>query len=181
MTHASVDLRNEHDGILFGLDILEQMADSARKTGAHHTDDVREMIRFLRLFADKCHHGKEEGLFFPALEKAGVPSQGGPIGQMLLEHTEGRKHVAAMDAALRDGELDCIAFAAAAEDYATLLRAHIGKENKVLFPAGDRMLPAAQHQQLLRQFEAHEEAVMGKDTLSRLRGLLDALEQKYLK
>lgn len=31
---------------------------------------------FLRTYADKLHHGKEEALFFPMLVKRGVPPQG---------------------------------------------------------------------------------------------------------
>lgn len=181
MTHASVDLRNEHDGILFGLDILEQMADSARKTGAHHTDDVREMIRFLRLFADKCHHGKEEGLFFPALEKAGVPSQGGPIGQMLLEHTQGRQFIAAMGASAEGVGMKADDFIQAAAGYVRLMRAHIEKENTVLFPMGDRLLPPEEQARLLKEFEAFEETVIGGGVHEGLHETLHQFGEKYLK
>jgi hemerythrin-like domain-containing protein len=110
-----------------------------------------------------------------------VPNKNGPIGQMLLEHAEGRKHIAAMDASLQNGVLDGAAFAAAAENYITLLRAHISKENNILFPMGDRLLPAAQQQLLLKQFEEHEETVMGKGTHEKLHKLLDQFEEKYLK
>jgi hemerythrin-like domain-containing protein len=34
---------------------------------------------FLKEFADRCHHGKEEDFLFPALEKAGIKKEGGPI------------------------------------------------------------------------------------------------------
>ena len=86
MKFASEDLRNEHEGVLFGLDILEKMADTIRQEGMMDAKDAAEMVNFFRLFADKCHHGKEEGLMFPAMEKVGIPNKGGPIGQMLAEH-----------------------------------------------------------------------------------------------
>jgi len=34
---------------------------------------LQEIVEFMRTFADKCHHGKEETHLFPALEKKGVP------------------------------------------------------------------------------------------------------------
>lgn len=86
MVYASSDLKNEHEGILFGLQILKKMVFKLENTDVE-LSDFQDMIGFFSLFADKCHHGKEEGLFFPALEKAGVPNLNGPIGQMLLEHT----------------------------------------------------------------------------------------------
>jgi hemerythrin-like domain-containing protein len=36
------------------------------------------MMEFLSVFADTCHHGKEEDFLFPGLEAAGIPNEGGP-------------------------------------------------------------------------------------------------------
>ena len=41
---------------------------------------------FTQNFTDVCHHGKEEEALFPALEKAGMPTNMGPIHMMLLDH-----------------------------------------------------------------------------------------------
>jgi len=180
MRFASEDLRNEHEGVLFGLDILEKMAEKARQAGAMDVEDVKEMVNFLRLFADKCHHGKEEGLMFPAMEKVGIPNEGGPIGQMLLEHTQGRQYIAEMAASTEGGALQADRFAGAATSYIQLMRAHIDKENSVLFPAGDRMLSINVQEQLLDQFEGFEEEVMGKGTHEKLHETLHRFEEKYL-
>lgn len=176
MKYASEDLRTEHRGILFGLDILEKMAEGAADTG-----DAGEMVNFFRLFADKCHHGKEEGLLFPAMEKAGIPNKGGPIGQMLAEHAQGREYIAEMGASAGGGALQADRFKEAAAGYIQLMRAHIDKENSVLFPAGDRMLPMDVQKQLLDRFEGFEEEVMGKGTHEKLHEVLHRLEEKYLK
>ncbi len=48
------------------------------------------------MFADQCHHGKEEDLLFPAMEAAGIPRESGPIGVMLEEHNIGRQYVRGM-------------------------------------------------------------------------------------
>ena len=184
MAYASSDLVQEHEGILFGLKILEKMASmieshNATRDSSPPREDLAGMVDFLKLFADKCHHGKEEGLLFPALEAAGVRRDGGPIGQMLAEHVEGRRLIAAMADALDAGP-DLPAFAAAARRYIDLLRAHIGKENGVLFPLADRALPAAIQSELLEKFEKHELVAMGPGTHERLHGELGRFERKYL-
>jgi len=63
-------------------------------------NDLKEMVNFFKLFADKCHHGKEEGMLFPEMEKVGITKENGPIGQMLLEHVEGRKYISQMSESL---------------------------------------------------------------------------------
>ena len=53
------------------------------QTGApEHLD---QLFEFFGVFVDRCHHGKEEALLFPALEAVGIGNNGGPIGVMLRE------------------------------------------------------------------------------------------------
>ncbi len=181
MKYASEDLRNEHEGVLFGLDILEEMANTVKQSRAVDPKDIDDMVNFLRLFADKCHHGKEENLMFPAMEMVGIPNKGGPIGQMLIEHNQGRQYIAEMEASISSGILHADRFTEAATGYINLMRAHIEKENTVLFPMGDKMLPMNEQEHLLNQFEVFEEEVMGKDTHEKLHETLHRFEKKYLK
>ncbi|HOO11779.1 MAG TPA: hemerythrin domain-containing protein [Bacillota bacterium] len=180
MKYASEDLINEHKGILFGLRILQKIVKTVEQPGEADIKDINDIIDFLRLFADKCHHGKEEGLMFPALEEAGIPNEGGPIGQMLKEHIQGRQCIAEMAASVGSRALQADRFTEAATNYIDLLREHIQKENTVLFPMGDRILPFDKQRQLLEQFEAFEEEVMGKGTHERLHETLHKLGEKYL-
>jgi hemerythrin-like domain-containing protein len=180
MRFASEDLRNEHEGILFGLRILDRMTEFIRDGEEVDRADLTEMVDFLRLFADKCHHGKEEGFLFPAMEDVGIPKDFGPIGQMLLEHAEGRRFITEMDQSIGGEVVDAQAFATNAAEYIELMRAHIDKENNVLFPMGDRLISEEKQEELLRQFEDHERNVMGPGIHEKLHGILDALESKYL-
>jgi hemerythrin-like domain-containing protein len=124
MSKAIDDLMHEHEAILSGLGILDAMVGRLGQKSPPTAEDLRSFIGFLKEFADKCHHGKEEGILFPARVEAGIPEKGGPIGQMLAEHAEGRKLIKGMEAAIA-GDVDARAFAATANGYATLLRAHI--------------------------------------------------------
>lgn len=180
MRYASEDLMHEHEGILLGLKILERIAGTAEESGKADVKDIADMVGFLKLFADKCHHGKEEGMMFPAMEKAGIPKENGPIGQMLIEHNEGRRLIAEMAASIDEDILQASRFSSAALDYIGLMRAHIEKENKVLFPLGDKKLPVEEQKNLIIRFEEFEEEIMGEGTHEKLHKLLNDLKNKYL-
>lgn len=55
--------------------------------------DHDRIVQFFQVFADKCHHGKEENLLFPELERSGSPKERGPIAVMLAEHEQGQSFV----------------------------------------------------------------------------------------
>jgi len=57
MVYAGSNLKNEHEGILFGLQILEKMGFKLENTNVELCD-FQYMIGFFSLFADKCHQGK---------------------------------------------------------------------------------------------------------------------------
>lgn len=173
------DLRHEHEAIRFSLRILGVMTSRAR-AGSLSVDDALAMLAFLKEFADKCHHGKEEGILFPELEKAGIPNEGGPIGAMLREHELGRGYIRDMEAALRKESADHAAFARAADAYGDLLDRHIEKENTVLFPMGERVIDGRGRDAIYERFEAHEEKVIGAGRHEELHAMLAAFERKYL-
>lgn len=89
-------LKEEHKVILSALKILKNFVDELDNGKSISLDDIKSIIEFFRQFADKCHHGKEEDILFIELEKTGILKDGGPIGQMLIEHTEGREYVKGM-------------------------------------------------------------------------------------
>ncbi len=179
MKYASEDLMNEHEAILRGLAILERIAVFAETDKLVDKNDPSAMIDFLKVFADTCHHGKEEKILFPAMERYGIPRERGPIGQMLVEHEEGRKYVRAMAEAVAKTPFDAGSFAANARGYIELLRAHIRKENEILFPMGDKAIPDSGQREILEGFERHEETVIGHGVHERLHAMLDDFSEKY--
>lgn len=149
-------LRDEHRVILRALDVLEMAAAQLARGRPLPDGWWQEIVAWLRSFADKNHHAKEEAALFPAMVKAGVPSEGGPIAVMLEEHERGRALVRAMEAG------DAAARSAKAREYIALLREHIDKENGVLFPMADAVLDDRAQGALAREFEAVE-AEQGRD------------------
>lgn len=178
MSHAIEDLLNDHQAILSALQILEKMAFAEEKGEPVDQKDILDFIGFLREFTDKCHHGKEEGLLFPALIAYGVPDRGGPVGVMMNEHHLGREFIQEMEAA-STSVIDREKFARVARQYIELLRNHIAKENRVLFPLADKVLPGDQLDRLHEDFEDHEEKVIGHGRHEQLHAMLRDLQEKY--
>jgi hemerythrin-like domain-containing protein len=104
-----------------------------------------DAVAFIRNYADRFHHAKEEDVLFLALVKNGMPEKQSPIEAMHIEHEQGRTHVRAIEAAARKalagdaGQISLIA--SQARGYAQLLRGHIDKEDTILYPLAERVLP----------------------------------------
>ncbi|MBA4383719.1 MAG: hemerythrin [Anaerolinea sp.] len=178
MSKAMTDLMNDHDAILVALDIFSKILDSIQKKTTPDPDELLDFLDFLREFADKCHHGKEEGILFPAMIAAGVPDRGGPIGVMMAEHIQGRGLIHNMLESLEEPE-DFARFEKAGRAYIELLRTHIQKENNVLFPMADRVISSEQLESMYHAFEEHEEKVIGHGRHDELHAILDKLKASY--
>jgi hemerythrin-like domain-containing protein len=176
-------LKSEHRVIEQVLHCLEQIADEGRAQGRVEAEPARDAIAFLRNFADRCHHGKEENHLFPALEAAGFPRHGGPVGVMLHEHDLGRQHIGQMDAALEPATTGQAAtveqFWAHAHGCVDLLRQHIAKEDQILFALADRVFSPEDQAALLEAFGHVEAEEMGEGTHQRFLDVANRLAERY--
>lgn len=177
-------LKEEHEEIGLMLRVLTEI--SRRLKAAEKVDprDIEQAVEFIKVFADKCHHGKEEDVLFPEMEKTGISRRAGPIGVMLSEHNAGRDFVRGMsEAAGAYGAGDTAAagkFADNALGYAGLLARHIYKENNVLYPMADARIPADVQDRMLDRFKEIELAI-GEGAHERLHEGLHRLAAGYLK
>ena len=179
---ATEILIREHDLILRGIRVLEALARLANTGTDVPAADAGAIIEFIRKFADGIHHAKEEGVLFPAMQAAGIPNQGGPIGMMLTEHDLGRAAVRRMDEAVSafgSGPAALEAFSRAAFDYSTLLSNHIFKENNVLFRMADQVIPTAQDAVMVAAYDEHEAKVAGPGEHERFQAIVGGLEGRY--
>ncbi len=189
MTHSNDDaqptqvLREEHQVILRVLAVLEALVSRSQRGDGFEAAALGQCVTFFKLFADACHHAKEEDLLFPVMEAAGIPRDGGPIGVMLYEHKLAREHTAAMADALKavDAGNDAAIqrFHAAAGQYIELLTNHIFKEDNVLFNMGDRVMPADARTTLCRQFCEVGCRSFGGRRLEELTRLADELVMRW--
>ena len=176
-------LSDEHRVIEVVLNCLGKITEEANRTGELDEASANQAIDVIRTFADKCHHGKEENHLFATLIEKGMPKEGGPVGQMLVEHEQGRAFVKGMAdnvTKAATGNADALSnFTQNAHGYVQLLRAHIQKEDGVLFPMADKVLNEDDQKTLMKAFEAVESDHMGTGTHEKYIGIVVSLAKKY--
>jgi hemerythrin-like domain-containing protein len=178
------ELSQEHQAILLMIRILEKIGQKLEAGERVDVSHLEKAVDFIKGFADKCHHAKEEDLLFPAMEKAGIPRTGGPLGVMLNEHVAGRGFVKGMTdaiAGLKKGDKAAgRLFAENAGKYGALLSQHIFKEDRILYPMADARLSAEEQAELSAHFADVEEKVVGRGKHEEYHRLLKELEAAYL-
>lgn len=177
------DLMHEHEAITVMLSIMNKISENIRKQSNPDPEELNKVVDFLKTFADKCHHGKEETALFPALIEGGMSNQTGPVAVMLHEHELGRGFI--KELALAAGSIPStdksaeILAAEAIENYVSLMQNHIRKENNVLFPMVDMLLSSGKQQNIYHAFESIEDEVVGHGVHEHFHDLLLQLRAKY--
>ncbi len=108
------------------------------------------VIDFIRQYADKFHHAKEEDILFKYFD-AGSDI----LAVMYKEHEIGRQHVRSALTALEQGDASAIIDHLSA--YGALLKEHIRKEDEILYPWMNRELTDSQVGQLFSKFSMVDE------------------------
>jgi hemerythrin-like domain-containing protein len=150
----------------------------AQSLGAGRLDEraARLALRFLREFADRTHHLKEERLLFPAIEANGYfPGCG-----LAQEHEDGRERVRGMGdavAAAASGDPEAVRlFARQARSYIGFLREHIQKEDDCLADVTASTLSSEARVRLTAQFDELERQEIGERAFERYTALAEEIE-----
>ncbi len=155
ITRVMVD---EHRLILRMIALVENNTAAMEAGRFRNWQFFLDAIDFIRNYADRFHHAKEEDVLFVELINNGMPEKSSPIEAMLIEHDQGRAHVRAMEeAAIRaqagePGQIPIIA--EHARGYIELLRGHIRKEDDILYPLAERVLPEEVRPGMLAAYQA---------------------------
>ena len=175
VTQVMVD---EHQLILRMITLVEQNTALLEEGEFRNWQFYLDAVDFIRNFADRFHHSKEEDVLFSELVKNGMPEKQSPIEAMHMEHDQGRAHVRAMEEAAQraiDGETgQATIIAEQAKGYAELLRGHIEKENDILYPLAQRVMSAADDATVLAGIDSAEAAV-GPDTHAKYYAIADEI------
>lgn len=138
------------------------------------TEEGRELVRatvdFIRNYADRYHHAKEEDILF------GYFDSGLEILQVMhKEHETGRSHVRAVLQAVDNRDQEAVRVHLSA--YRDLLQEHIRKEDEILYPWMDNNMSTGQVGELFRRF-GEVDAEFG-DTEEKYREFVENLEQRF--
>lgn len=168
-------MMEEHKIIKRMLVVVRKFSIKVLNNEAIDYNDFNSVIDFVRNYADKHHHNKEEVILFKKMsEVLGERIEKGPIMGMLVEHDLGRLFMGNLEIALgkfkagdSDSRVDIIANAIA---YTDLLNRHIDKEDTAIYTFAQNRLSKEQLEEIdAKCFDVENEATKNR------------LQDKYIK
>jgi len=158
---------------------IKDMLKRVEQTGEIDPLFVDIAVDFIRTYADRTHHGKEEDILFRDLNKKELSTvDRGIMNELIEEHVFGRKTTKALveaNSRYRNGD------SAALSDVAGCLKTlvdfyprHIEKEDKVFFPASRAYFSEAEDQRMLAEFMDFDQKMIHE----KYRSVVDDLENE---
>jgi len=173
------ELKHDHQVIqqvVAGMSAVAELLDSGKQVDP---SVLADLVQFLRVFADQCHHEKEERHLFPLLATNANVSTRRELESLEREHRSAKQLVAQLakvaevyvhnPAAVRYRVIDLL------QQLVELYPAHIWKEDFLLFPLAQQNLSPAEQQNLEEKFENVEREV-GEDVHAGFEMLAKKLE-----
>ncbi len=176
----------EHDNIRRMLKVMRKICYNLMTKSDYDLGDFPKIIDFVRNYADKHHHGKEEDILFTTMNREIEKlAKSGAITGMYIEHDNGRLYMNNLKTALEEfkkgndeARLDIIANAIS---YTDLLDRHIEKENTAMYKFAERMLNDRVKSTVDAECRKIEKKAAEMGIQEKYLKLLDELEIKYLK
>ena len=163
------ELVNEHALIKRLLAMIPEFIDNLDVASEQGRQLIVDGIDFIRSYADKYHHAKEEEILFKYFdENLDI------IKAMYEDHEKARARVRAMLKALAKKDKEAISKQLSA--YQELLTEHIKKEDEILYPWMDRNLSITQIGELFSKFNEKDKEF--GDAPKRCGEFINNLEEK---
>jgi hemerythrin-like domain-containing protein len=179
--NLTTDLVEEHKLIKRMIDVLEKSIAKLEKGETVNPLVFEQATDFVRNFADKFHHAKEEDILFKEMVKKGMPEKDSPIEAMLIEHDQGREFVKGVVNATEDlqkGNKEAVKeLIRNAKGYIELLREHIEKENDILYPLAERMFTEDEKSRQNGLFKEANLKKGGQTTADKYKDIVISLEK----
>jgi hemerythrin-like domain-containing protein len=147
----------EHRLIEGMIAVIQRRLDRAAQAQSIDPSFVDTAVDFIRVYADRTHHGKEEDILFRTLQQKGLSDEHRRImNELVEEHALGRETTKALvEANMRYRKKDIGALAEVTDRLRTLVGfypKHIKKEDAVFFPAAVAYLTEQEDQAMLAEF-----------------------------
>jgi len=178
-------LIDEHRAIERVLSSLERAAKRLHRGDEVYLRFFSGCNVFFKEFVEAYHHAREEQFLYPALVQHGVSNESGPVAVMLAEHEQGRYLNLLLGKATGQfitGEMrkkdDVIKHAGL---YIKLLRLHIYKEEHILAPLVDKIIPTDEQERITHAFNSFGQLETGEDIHEKYFGLSERLEKESVR
>jgi len=163
-------LVDEHLLIKRWIALIPQVIENLNLDSPHGRQLIYDGIDFIRTFADKYHHAKEEDILFKYFD------ENLDIIKVIREdHENARAHVSMILEAIDNKDRKTIIKHLI--DYQKLLTEHIKKEDEILYPWMERNLSIAQIGDLFSKFNIAVKEF--KSTPQRSREFIERVEREY--
>jgi len=146
----------EHRLIERMIALIGKRANAGERSGEIDPLFIDAAVDFIRVYADRTHHGKEEEILFRDLSSRDLSDDDRRVmNELVEEHKLGRRTVAALVAATSDyrrGDSGSLATIVAKLRFlAEFYPKHIEKEDKVFFPASMKYFDDAERESMLAE------------------------------
>ncbi|MDP7244067.1 MAG: hemerythrin domain-containing protein [Flavobacteriales bacterium] len=169
-------LSDEHQNILKVINALIKECNALESEKELDKAFFETAINFIRNYADKFHHAKEEDILFVELCKDTVQMQCNPVEQMLHEHDLGRNFVKGIEKGLKENNKKEVI--KNTRGYAQLLQEHIYKEDNILYTMADEALNRQVQKSMLDKFKQAEHKKFSKGTKERYLSIATEFEKR---
>lgn len=148
----------EHRLIEKMLQVVVKEADEMERTGQVNPVFIDTAVDFIRVYADRTHHGKEEDILFRELVKKKLtPEHARIMDELIQEHIYSRRTVGKLVAAKEryvEGDRGAVReVVALLKELASFYPRHIAKEDKPFFHECQRYFSDAELAEMLREFQ----------------------------
>lgn len=174
MRETTKILSAEHQNILKMLDVLLKECAALESGQPLKKSFFERAVEFIKHYADKFHHAKEEEILFVELNKPEANMHCNPTSQMLYEHDLGRGFVKGLEEGLAAG--DAVKVVENSRNYAQLLQEHIFKEDNILYPMADTALTEEIETAMLARFRQVEEEKFGREIIEKYLSLINEVD-----
>ena len=166
-------LVDEHTLIKKWISLIPSVVETVDMESESGRQLIMDGLEFIRFYADKFHHAKEEDILFDYTD-----SDLDIIKTMLQDHEAGRAHVKAILEAVKRGDKKAIV--EHLNGYKDLLTEHIKKEDEILYPWIDRNLSTSQVGELFAKFDDAEEKI-DKEVVDKCKRFAEEIEERIRK
>jgi hemerythrin-like domain-containing protein len=164
-------LVDEHVLIKKWIALIPQVLEAFDVESAEDKQLILEGVNFIRSYADRFHHAKEEDILFKYFDE-----NSDILKTMLEDHVKGRGHAKATSEALEKKDREGIGKHLMA--YRELLTEHIKKEDEILYPWMDRSLSVTQVGEIFSRFIEVDEAT-DREGIERCESFVLEVEKKF--
>ncbi len=166
MNNITQILSDEHQYILKVISAALNECEKVENGKEPDVEFFQKTIDFIKNYADKFHHAKEEDILFKAMASVdGMHCN--PIPVMLHEHQESRMYLQGIEQGLVEKNVTKLIENTKA--YGFLLQQHIFKEDNILYPMAEEALNEQQKLAVNKLYEKADKAFNNKRNVEDLK------------